>query len=198
MAETTVESNFQTIPVDQIKPSPHQARKVFDEEALKGLAESMKQEGLMQPIAVRKVGDTYELISGERRLRAAKLIGWPAIDAKIIKTVSEGEAAAKGLIENLQREDLNAIEEARGFEELNHLDPAYWTQEQIGKVTGKGQTYVSESLGLLRLPESVQDFIARAILSRSHGELLLRLPTPKQQEAVANLIVKHGWSVREA
>src|SRR5579871_1428732 len=157
MVEITAASAFQTFPVYHFASSPHQARKVFDEDALQALAESMKQEGLLQPITVRQVGDGYELISGERRLRAAKMIGWPVIDAKVIKTVSEGEAAAKGLIENLQREDLNAMEEARGFEDLNRLDPAYWTQEQIGKITGKGQTYVSESLGLLRLPESVQD-----------------------------------------
>jgi ParB family chromosome partitioning protein len=227
MAETNVESNFQTIPVDQIAPAPHQARKVFDEKALKGLAESMRQEGLLQPITVRLIPEarrggqlsalstgsdanrsdgqgaqlcapTYELISGERRLRAAKMLGWPAIDAKIIQTVSEGEAAAKGLIENLQREDLNPIEEARGFEDLNQLDPVYWTQEQIGKITGKGQTYVSESLRLLKLPAGIQDSIARAILTCSHGELLLRLPTPKQQESVAKMMEDGSWNVRKS
>jgi ParB family transcriptional regulator, chromosome partitioning protein len=140
MAETTV-ALFQSIAVDQIRPAAHQARKTFDESSIKALAESMKQEGLLQPITVRIVtsdkwtviGNTqdpsnnsspitdhgspitgcYELVSGERRLRAAKLLGWSAIDAKIVQTVSEAEAAAKGLVENLQREDLNPIEEAR-------------------------------------------------------------------------------------
>src|SRR5579864_6482075 len=115
MAETTATSVFQSIAIDKIALSRHQARKVFDEEAIKGLAESMKQEGLLQPITVRLAGEAYELISGERRLRGAKLLGWPAIDAKVIQTLSEAEAAAKGLIENLQREDLNPIEEAQGF-----------------------------------------------------------------------------------
>src|SRR5437762_3128271 len=99
--------NYQVIPLEQIRPSSHQARKYFDEAKLKGLAESMKQEGQQQAITVREVQGGYELISGERRVRAAKLLGWTNLEAKIIKTASEAEAAAKGLVENIQREDLN-------------------------------------------------------------------------------------------
>src|SRR5882724_4953391 len=110
-------SQLQMVPLAQIKPSPHQARKYFDEENLWKLAESLRQEGLIQPITVRKLlpmaGDRedpgYELVSGERRLRAAKLLGWNMIEARVISVISEGEVAAKGLIENLQREDLNPI-----------------------------------------------------------------------------------------
>src|SRR5882672_5570452 len=154
VAPESAKAEFQSILVDQVKPSRHQARKVFDEESIKGLAESMKQETLLQPITVRAVTRTedsglspqsWELVSGERRLRAAKLLGWTAIDAKVIQTVSEGEAAAKGLIENLQREDLNPIDEASGFQELSQLDPIYWTQDQIVKITGKSKTFVSQS-----------------------------------------------------
>src|SRR3954468_4067267 len=122
---------LQLVSVALIKPSPHQARKYFDEENLWKLAESLRQEGLIQPITVRKLlpmaGDRedpgYELVSGERRLRAAKLLGWDMIEARIISVISEGEVAAKGLIENLQREDLNPVEEAEGFGQLNQVDP---------------------------------------------------------------------------
>src|SRR5579872_5379223 len=105
-------SVFQLIPIDHIRSSPHQARKAFDPDSLRSLADSLQQEGLIQPITVRLLPETenaYELVSGERRLRAAKLLGWTTIEAKIIQVISEGEAAAKGLIENLQREDLNPI-----------------------------------------------------------------------------------------
>src|SRR5258708_5397895 len=102
---------YQQIPLAQIAPSPHQARKDFDPAALQGLADSMKAEGLLEPVLVRQVGDSFELISGERRFRAAKLLGWTTIGAKVIQTVSEAEAAAKGMVENLQRADLNPIEE---------------------------------------------------------------------------------------
>src|SRR5262245_49498451 len=133
-------ATLQSIPLKQIQPSKYQARKAFNEEALKGLAESMKQEGLIEPIVVRQLGESYELISGERRLRAAKMLGWTDIEAKVIFTVSEGEAAAKGLVENLQREDLNPIEEAEGFERLNHLEKKYWTLEKIASVVGKSKS----------------------------------------------------------
>src|SRR5438874_13071161 len=113
-----------------------------------------------QPITVRKLlpmaGDRedpgFELVSGERRLRAAKLLGWSTIEARVISVISEGEVAAKGLIENLQREDLNPVEEAEGFSQLNNVDPTYWTHERIAQVTGKSRTYITQSLAILRLP----------------------------------------------
>jgi ParB family chromosome partitioning protein len=174
-------SKFQLIQITKVKPSRHQARKDFSEEALKGLAESMKQEGLQNPITVRQVGDEFELVAGERRLRAAKLLGWTAIEAKIIQTVSEAESAAKGLLENLQREDLNPIEEAEGFAELNQLDSGFWTQEQIAKVTGRTQTYISRSIALLGLPEPIIQNMRARIFSRSHGLEFIRLQTQETQ-----------------
>ena len=215
-------SVYLSISITQIRPAAHQARKNFDQESIKTLAESMKQEGLLQPITVRPVSafgrdgvsasqldvsparrdaDTptqYELVSGERRLRAAMLLGWPSIDAKIIQTVSEASVAAKGLAENLQREDLNPIEEAEGFAQIGCLDSGYWSQEQIAKVAGKTQGYISQSLGLLRLPASVQEDIRRLILSRSHGLELLRLKTPEQQSKAAHEIAKGELSIKEA
>src|SRR5204863_2712710 len=118
----------------------------------------------------------YELISGERRYRAARLLGWTEIEAKVIQTISEAEAAAKGMVENLQREDLNPIEEAEGFKTLNQLDQKYWTQEKIGQVAGRSQTHVSQSTKLLGLPEALLGNIRARILSRSHGLELARRP----------------------
>jgi ParB family chromosome partitioning protein len=185
------------IPLDQIQPSPHQARKVFDQEKLQGLANSMKEEGQLEPVLVRQKGDFYELIFGERRFRAAKLAGLAYLEARVMTPVSEAEAAAKGLLENLQREGLTPIEEAIGFQELNQLDPVYWTQAKIGDLTGKGRTYVTESLLLLTLPQEIQDDVARATLSRSHGELLARVQNQELQIHVAEKIKANGWNVRE-
>jgi ParB family chromosome partitioning protein len=172
---------YQEVPIEKIKPSRHQARKDFDD--VQGLADCMREEGLIEPVVLRQVDDGYELISGERRLRAAKLLNWSAIEAKVIRTVSEAEAAAKGLVENLQRQDLNPIEEAEGFQTLNQLDPKFWDQPQIAKVSGRSQEYISLSLKLLGLDPQVQESIRRRILSRSHGLEIMRLPHEKQVES---------------
>jgi ParB family chromosome partitioning protein len=192
----TPPSTLQMIPLTQIKPSPHQARKYFDEENLWKLAESMRQEGLIQPITVRKLlpiaGDRedpgYELVSGERRFRAAKLLGWTVLEARIISVISEGEIAAKGLIENLQREDLNPLEEAEGFSQLNQVDPTYWTHERVAQVTGKSRVYITQSLSLLRLPEAIKEDIRRRIYTRGHALEIARLPGPSLQLSVAKLV----------
>jgi len=176
------------LPLSQIKLSPYQARKQFDENALRTLAESMRHEGLIEPIVVRPVDSSFELISGERRFRAARMLGWGSLEAKVIKTISEAEAAAKGLIENLQREGLNAIEEAEGFALLNRLDSKYWTQDKIAEVAGKDKSYVSRSFSLLELPKTVKDQLQRGNFSRSHAIELTRLPTPELQiEAASQL-----------
>ncbi len=182
---------YQSLPIDNIRPAAHQARKTFDEDSIKALAESIRQEGLIEPIIVRQVGDGYELISGERRLRASKLLGLKTIEAKIIQTGSEAEAAAKGMVENLQREDLNPIEEAEGFAELNRLDPGYWNQPKIAGITGRSQAYISQSLKLLGLPGEILQSIRALILSMSHGLEFLRLDTQeKQLEALKQILAK--------
>ena len=189
-------SKLQMVQLAQIKPSPHQARKLFDEESLWKLAESLRQEGLIQPITVRQLlpmaGDRedpgYELVSGERRLRAAKLLGWTKIEARVISVISEGEVAAKGLIENLQREDLNPIEEAEGFSQLNNVDPTYWTHERIAQVTGKSRTYITQSLSILRLPEAIKEDVRRRTYSRGHALEIARLPGSSMQLSVAKMI----------
>jgi ParB family transcriptional regulator, chromosome partitioning protein len=189
-------SKLQNVPIDLIRPSPHQARKIFDEENLWKLAESMRQEGLIQPITVRKLlptaGDRndpgYELVSGERRLRAAKLLNWTEIEARVISVISEGEVAAKGLIENLQREDLNPLEEAEGFSQLNQVDPTYWTHERVAQVTGKSRVYITQSLSLLRLPEAIKEDVRRRTYSRAHALEIARLPGSTMQLSVAKMI----------
>jgi len=189
-------SKLQLVPLALIRPSPHQARKYFDEENLWKLAESMRQEGLIQPITVRLLlpmaGDReelgYELVFGERRLRAARLLGWTTIEARVITVISEGEVAAKGLIENLQREDLNPLEEAEGFAQLNQADPTYWTHERIGQVTGKSRAYITQSLSLLRLPEAIKEDVRRRTYSRGHALEIARLPGSSMQLSVAKLI----------
>lgn len=209
----TKSSVFQDIPINRIRPSAHQGRKQFDPTRLRELAESMRAEGLLEPIIVRVSGggDTktrgrgattssprprvpasprpmYELISGERRLRAAKILGWKTIEAKIIEVADEATAAVKGLIENLQREDLNPIEEAEGFAKLHQLDRKKWNQGAIAKAIGKTQGYVSQSIMLLTLPGDLQENIRRLIISRSHGLELARLPTPELQYQIASQI----------
>jgi ParB/RepB/Spo0J family partition protein len=213
-------ATYQSIPVDQIIPSRHQVRKDLTEESVRSLAESLKQEGQLMPIIVRRQGDTgtggqgenavspslpvsqsprpiYELVVGERRWRAAKLLGWKEIDARIIGTVSEAEAAAKGMVENLQREDLDPIEEAQGLADLNRLDPGYWTQAKIAEITGKTQSHVSETLRLLDLSDKIKENIRRRIISPEHGAELLRLPSLKIQQKVADSIVKQDLTVKK-
>jgi ParB family chromosome partitioning protein len=198
MLSTTPSPNpYATIPVEKIKPSPHQARTQFDPDAIQGLAESMRQEGQLQPIVVQRRGDTYELISGERRTRAARLLGWQAIEAKIVEPLSEAEAAAKGLVENLQRENLNPVDEAKGFKDLKDLNDKYWTQERIGQVCGKKQDYISRSLALLNLPQPVLALMRQRVVSREHGIELLRLHTPKAQKIMARKIARGDWSVKK-
>ncbi len=183
------------IPIANIRPSRHQARKVFGEDGLLSLALSMDQEGLMQAITVRDLGDGYELISGERRLRAAKKLGWTTIEAKVIHPVSEGEAAAKGLIENLQRENLTPLEEAEGFRDILNLNDAHWDHGQIAKMIGRTRTYVISSLALLSLTPEVMEIFRDLNLSRSHGQELLRLRSPELQLKAAKDIenLKLSW-----
>ena len=198
MTETLlVAPTSQFIPVDKIKPAAHQARKNFDEESIKALAESIQQEGLLQPILVRQSEEGYELVSGERRLRAAKLLLSQTIEAKVIQPVSEAEAAAKGLVENLQREDLNPIEEAEGIQELLDLKDGHWTQEQIGKVCGKPQSRISEGIRLLMLPDAVKENIRHRIFSANHGVALLRLPSIELQIKAAGKIVEQDMTVNQ-
>lgn len=180
--------------VGDIRPGRYQPRVQMDDEALHELAESIRAQGVIQPVIVREHGlSQYELIAGERRWRAAQLAGLAEIPI-VVKNISDETALAMGLIENLQRENLNPIEEARGLKRL--ADEFSLTHETIAKAVGKSRSAVSNSLRLLALPEPVQDMLYRRHLEMGHARALLTLPVVDQLE-LAQKAVKNGWSVRE-
>ena len=184
------------VPVEKIVPSRHQARTDFDEEGIKALAEAIKLEGLLNPINVRPPeGETYELVAGERRLRACRSLGWIAIPALITPVLSEGAAAMKAGMENLQRQELNPIEEAEAFNKPLQADPDHWTQEKVARAFGKLKSYVSESLSLLRLPEGIKKKFGYPNFSRSHGIELARLSDEAKQKEIATLVLNKKLTV---
>ncbi|ASK26919.1 ParB/RepB/Spo0J family partition protein [Neisseria chenwenguii] len=183
-----------TVAVSDIQPGRYQARVQIDDEALHELAESIKAQGVIQPVIVREHGlSQYELIAGERRWRATQLAGLTEIPV-VIKTISDETALAMGLIENLQRENLNPIEEAQGLKRL--ADEFGLTHETIAKAVGKSRSAISNSLRLLSLPEPVQDMLYQRRLEMGHARALLTLPVVEQLQ-LAQKAVKNGWSVRE-
>ncbi|RPC25153.1 chromosome partitioning protein ParB, partial [Neisseria meningitidis] len=180
--------------VKDIRPGRYQARVQIDDEALQELADSIKAQGVIQPVIVREHGlSRYELIAGERRWRAAQIAGLTEIPA-VIKTISDETALAMGLIENLQRENLNPIEEAQGLKRL--ADEFGLTHETIAQAVGKSRSAISNSLRLLSLPEPVQEMLYQRRLEMGHARALLTLPVVEQLE-LAQKAVKNGWSVRE-
>ena len=184
------------IAVAQIKPNPHQPRTVFSGANLKELADSIKEQGLIQPIIVkREKSGGYTLISGERRLRAAQSLGYQNIPAVVKTEVSPEQFAVWGLIENIQRDDLNAMEAARAYQKL--VDDFKMTQEDLAKKVGKDRATVANSLRLLRLPKEVQELVEDDKLSMGHVRALLAIERPEAQKAMAHAAVREGWSVRQ-
>lgn len=182
------------VPTDAIAPNPLQPRTVFQEERLAELAQSIRENGIIQPLVVRRAGSGFQLIAGERRLRAAKIAGLPEVPV-VIQDFADDRLMEVTLIENIQREDLNPIEVAHAFERLakeHHL-----SHEQIAQRTGKDRSTVTNMLRLLRLPEAVQVYLAEQRLSMGHARALLGLPLPQQQTDVAEKITKDGLSVRQ-
>ncbi|WP_274585245.1 ParB/RepB/Spo0J family partition protein [Neisseria leonii] len=193
-SEDSAGDRLTAVPLADIKPGRYQPRVQMDDEALQELAESIKAQGVIQPVIVREYGLTgYELIAGERRWRAAQMAGLGEIPV-VIKSISDETALAMGLIENLQRENLNPIEEARGLKRL--ADEFSLTHETIAKAVGKSRSAISNSLRLLALPEPVQDLLYARRLEMGHARALLGLPVVEQLE-LAQKTVKNGWSVRE-
>ena len=178
-----------------IEPNPKQPRHTFNEEKLQELAQSIKQDGVHEAINVRRAGDKYELVSGERRVRASIMAGLEEIPA-ICRHVSDRDMLKLGLLENIQREDLNAIEVATGYQDL--IAQFNWTQEELAKELSKNRVTVANTLRLLNLPESVQKLVADASLTMGHAKALLSLETPKEQIASASKIIQLGLSVRQA
>lgn len=184
------------IPVDAVYPNARQPRRVFDEEALQTLADSIQQYGLVQPIVVQKKADgAYELVAGERRLRAAKLCGMKTISA-IIREYTPDAAAGIALIENLQRENLNAIEEAAAYNSL--IRDFGLTQDEAAQKVGKSRPHVANMIRLLHLPDEIQGLVAEGTLSMGQARPLLQLPTKELQLEGARRIIDQGLSARQA
>ena len=182
------------IPVDEIRPNPYQPRKVFDDEALKELSSSIKQHGVFTPILVKKSIQGYDLIAGERRLRASKLAGLQDIPA-IIVDFDDQEMMEIALLENIQREDLNVIEEAKAYEKL--IQRLGYTQEQLAHRVGKSREHITNLLRLLKLPEDVQEYVVSKQLSMGHVRALLGLKTEASMRKVAKQAIDQGLSVRK-
>lgn len=184
-----------TLPLDRVKPNPDQPRKSFSAEALEDLAASIREKGVIQPIVVEAQGDEgYQIVAGERRYRAAKLVGLPEVPA-ILRSFTEAEKLEIALIENLQREDLNPIEEAQAFAGL--IKEHSWTQEELAKRLGMSRTAIANSIRLLKLSDGIQDKVARGALSAGHARALLSLDNKGAREALAQRIEDEGLSVRE-
>ena len=182
-----------TVPVSAVKPGAWQPRHTFDEAALAGLAESIKARGVLQPLLVRTTEDGYELIAGERRWRAARVAELTQVPVIVVDAV-ERDALEIALIENLQREDLNAIEEAEAYQAL--VEKFQMTQEQVAERVGKARASVANALRLLRLPEEVRRLVSGGTLSAGHAKALGGLDIPDEQILLARRIVREGLSVR--
>ncbi|MCL2317176.1 MAG: ParB/RepB/Spo0J family partition protein [Actinomycetia bacterium] len=184
---------FQEVPVDQVRPNPSQPRQAFDEEALDELAASVKEVGLLQPIVVRQHGDHYELVMGERRLRAHQRAGLAMIPA-IIRATDDEHLLRDALLENLQRVQLNPLEEAAAYQQL--IDDFGCTQEHVAAQVHKSRPHVTNTLRLLKLPPAVQRRVAAGVLSAGHARALLGLDDPAAQDRLATRIISEGLSVR--
>ncbi len=177
-----------------VQPNPKQPRQVFDEEALQELAESIRRDGVQEPVLVRRRDSVYELVSGERRVRASVLADLDHVPA-ICRDVSDRDMLKLGIIENIQREDLNAVELARAYEQL--IEEFGWTQEEMAAEVGKKRATVTNTLRLLNLPDVVQEMVADGSISMGHARALLAIETPEGQSAAARKVVKQGLSVRQ-
>ncbi len=182
------------VDVARITPSPFQQRRVFSKEQLDELVASVREHGILEPPLVRKVEEGYELIAGERRWRAAREAGLKQIPV-ILRVASDREAMEIGLVENLQRTDLNVIEEAEGYHAL--ADQFSLTQDEIAKKVSKGRASVANALRLLSLPKEVKKFMAEGLVSAGHAKVLLGLATELEQCRMAERVIKDGLSVRD-
>ena len=187
-------SKVREIRINDIDPNPKQARKYFDEAKIKELADSIKNHGIVQPIIVRPSGNRYILVAGERRWRASRAANKTTIPALILD-MSDKEALEISLIENLQREDLNPIEEARGIQDM--VDRLNITQEEAAERLGKSRSAVANALRLLQLSKTIQDLLADKKLTAGHARALLSITDDKKRDEIASIIIEKNLSVRE-
>lgn len=183
--------------IDKIEPNPHQPRKHFDEDKLQRLAVSIAERGVIQPLLVTRAnGNRYRLIAGERRLRAAKLSGLDEVPVVVMESDSEGKTFELALIENIQRHDLNPIEEATAYSRL--IQDFELTQEQVAKKVGRKRSTITNTLRLLNLPDYLQDDVANGIISEGHARVLLRVKDDDQRvQEIRGRVIREGLSVRE-
>ena len=194
IVESTPESDIKQLPISEIRPNPYQPRRTFNEESLEELASSIKNYGVFQPIIVKKSIKGYDLVAGERRLRASKLAGLTEIPA-IIKEFSEEEMREIALLENLQRENLSALEEAEAYYKLK--EKLNLTQEELAEKVGKSRSHITNMLGLLDLPAEIKDDIIKGDLSMGHARVLSKLENKEQALTLADKVIKENLSVRK-
>ncbi|MBD3180473.1 MAG: ParB/RepB/Spo0J family partition protein [Candidatus Latescibacteria bacterium] len=180
--------------VDEIVPNPHQPREVFGESELQELAQSIKENGIIQPIVVRRSGDRYELVAGERRLRASSILGLEKIPA-LVREIDDENSLKLALLENLQREDLNPLEKAAGFKALK--EELGVSTAEIGRALGKGRSTVANTIRLLRLPEEVKKLIHSGEISEGHARAILSIEGEREQVLAAQQVVKESLTVRD-
>lgn len=192
--ESVTESDIKELPIDDIRTNPYQPRKSFDQEALEELASSIKNYGVFQPIIVKKSIKGYDLVAGERRLRASKMAGLTTIPA-IIRDFSDEEMREIALLENLQRENLTSIELAWAYKGL--IDNMHITQDELADKIGKSRSHVTNTLGLLRLPSVVQDMVLENKLSMGHARVLSKIEDENRIKEFANKVISNNMSVRE-
>jgi len=186
--------NFLSCGIEEITPSRYQPRRGFDERRLSELADSIREKGIIEPLIVRKRETGYELIVGERRWRAAQRAGLKEVPV-IVRDVTTAEAMELALIENLQREDLNSIEEAEAYKRL--MEEFHYTQEELARRIGKDRATVANTVRLLKLPEEVKDSLADESISSGHARAFLTLDTAEEQRTACREVIKKGLSVRE-
>ena len=192
--ETTDKEEIIEVNISELRPNPYQPRKVFDKDALAELAKSIKEHGVFQPIIIKKSIKGYEIIAGERRVRASKMAGLDKVPA-IIRNLNDEQMMEIALLENLQRENLSAIEEAKAYKSL--IDNLHLTQEQLSEKVGKSRSHVTNILGLLRLPAEVQDMVVTKKISMGHARALSKLESDEKIIEMARDIAENKTPVRE-
>lgn len=192
--DSKIRQGIANIPIDQITVNKYQPREMFDQQALENLAASIKEKGFIQPVIVKAIPNGYELIAGERRYRAAKMLKLPELPV-IIKEASDIDSLELSIIENVQREDLNPIDQAKAYKRL--LDEFNMTQENIAVTIGKDRATIANILRLLKLPQKVQEYVSRGTISMGHARAILTLGNDAAQLRLCNKIIKQDLSVRE-
>ena len=182
------------VAIEQVRANPFQPRSRIDEEALHDLTESIRRNGLLQPLVVRPAGDEYEIVAGERRWRALRRLGWTTAPI-VLRELTDEQMLVLALVENLQRENLSPLEEARGYQQL--IEEFALTQEDVGRHVGRDRSTITNSLRLLTLPDEVREILAAGRISAGHARAILGLDDPGRQVELARLVAKRGLSVRE-